>query len=194
MEAPPPPGVSAIGTDGASRKAVKAAPAEKDNSVKDQPAGVPAKNGAPRLRRPGEDVLVDPAKGRKVNLGTPTGVRGIESDVIEMPMPRQRLPSVGTASFRSVDGEVYSFRTRDSKGKPLPQRNEMCLFIALVEIAKGGSPTPVLEAFKLNIDDANGTKYFPIPEEVFARLGDVVQAARDLGESDEDAPDFRLGD
>lgn len=192
MEAPPPPGVSAIGTDG--RKTIKVAAAETEAPAEVQASRTAAKSGAPKPRRPGEDVLVDPAKGRKVNLGTPTGVRGIESDVIEMPMPRQRLPSVGTASFRSVDGEVYSFRTRDSKGKPLPQRNEMCLFIALVEVAKGGSPIPVLEAFKLNIDDANGTKYFPIPEDVFARLGDAIQTARDLGEADEAAPDFRLGD
>lgn len=189
MEKPPPPGVSTIGPNFQASESVER-PAEVPAR---KPAAAKTPRSQPKPRMPGEDVLVNPEAGRRVVQNAPTGVLSKDSDVIEMPMPAQRLPRSSTASFKSVDGNVYAFRTRDSKGKPLPYRNEMCIFIALAEMAKGGSPVPVLEAFKLSIDDANGKKYFPIPPEILSTVRLMNQEAQPEAE-DEQASDFRLGD
>ena len=189
MEKPPPPGISTIGPDFKSSEAVERpaeAPARKTASVK-----TPRSQPKPRL--PGGDVLINPEAGRRIAQNAPVGVLSRDSDVIEMPMPVQRLPRTSTAVFKSVDGNTYSFRTRDQKGKPLPYRNEMCIFIALTEMSKGGSPIPVLEAFKLSIEDATGKKYFPIPPETLSTVRMMSQEAQPEAE-DEQASDFRLGD
>lgn len=185
MDTPPPPGVSTIGPGSKAVETVEA-PAAK----------VPTKKtprSQPKPRNPGDDVLAHPEAGRRITQNAPVGVLSKDSDIIEMPMPHQRLPRTSTATFKSVDGNTYSFRTKDQKGKPLAYRNEMCLFVALTEMAKGGSPVPVFEAFKLSIDDATGRKYFPIPPEVLALVRPMQQESQTELE-DEQASDFRLGD
>lgn len=217
METPPPPGISAIGPDAASRKPIQPDPAPTERRARppvdvghdvgeERPAAPPKRASTarppmptarpqPKPRRPGDDVLADPSKGRRVMSTNPTGVPGRESDIIEMPMPKQRLPAQSTASFESVDGNTYHFRTRDNRGKPLPDRNVMALFIALTEMAKGGSPVPVFNAFKLKIEDAQGQFYYPIPDDVLERLQDVDLVREPTPEvtDDEESTGFELG-
>jgi len=69
------------------------------------------------------------------------------------------------ASYVSHDGNTYTFRShfiKDRKLVPVPRRNELALFLALREIGIGGSPFPVMDAFKLQIDDVDGQKVYPV--------------------------------
>ena len=66
------------------------------------------------------------------------------------------------AAYRSHDGESYIFKTHDNKGKPYPWREQLATFLALREIGIGGSPLPVMEAFRVSIKDAKGKDVFPV--------------------------------
>lgn len=143
--------------------------------------------------RPGDDVLAHPEQGREVHSQTPTGVQGKGRSVIEMKPPKFQKPSRHTASFTSVDGLEYSFRTHDTKGKAMPYLQTMVLYLALIEQAKGGSVSTVFQAFKVKIEDMDGNPYFPIPDEVIEELGlkKPFVIEEDVEEID---PGFSLGD
>ena len=95
-------------------------------------------------------------------LGTSTSsVRQVQ----EIPLPVRRRSSQYEAVYLSVDGSEYRFRTHDTKGLPVPRRNELCLFLALREAALGGTPELVMDAFRLQIQDADGLPVFPITDE-----------------------------
>lgn len=65
----------------------------------------------------------------------------------------------GYAQYRSVDGETYKFETNDpATGTRHDYADQMGLYCALTEIAKGGDVGVVLEAFKVTITDVNGKK------------------------------------
>ena len=69
------------------------------------------------------------------------------------------------ATYTSVDGESYIFRTHDNKGKPLAWRENLAMFLAFREIGLGGSPNTILDAFRVNIKDATGKEVYPISSE-----------------------------
>ena len=66
------------------------------------------------------------------------------------------------ASYTSLDGEEYIFRTHDNKGKPLPWRENLAMFLAFREVGLGGSPFTVLDAFRVSIKDATGKEVYPL--------------------------------
>ena len=121
--------------------------------------------GAPRRRKPGEDVLMNPEKYRVVESANPPGTTGIRRDIREAPILTSKSPR-HTATIQSVDGSTYTFRTHDTKGKSLEFRNQMCLFIAMREVSLGGSALPVFQAFKVSIRDMDGKRFFPVPEDL----------------------------
>jgi hypothetical protein len=155
-----------------------------------------------RKRRPrngrkvqvGDDPLLDPANFKVIegNPNNPAGTTRTSRDVREGPMPKTRRPRRHMTSFESIDGNVYTIRTHDPKGKALPHRNQLCIFLALVEMQKGGEPSTVFNAFNLKIDDADGHRIFPIPQEVLNSMyGQEEYSAAE--ESSEDAG-FSLGE
>lgn len=145
---PPPPGVSSIDESGG----------------RTQVADVPAAKVRGRRRLPGEEVLQNPEAGKKiVESSGPPGTRSIKRDIVEMPMPGMKVPKRHTATFHSADGREYIFRTHDQKGRAVPMRETMCLFLALREQRIGGDPFVVFDAFKLNIKDFNEQQFYPVP-------------------------------
>jgi len=144
MENPPPAGVSSIGEDGERQQVAK-------------PVG--------RGSRPkhGSDPLRNPEGGRRVASSAPAGVDVRPNDIVEFDIKTSRSKRLYT-SFRSVDGEEYSLRIRDSKGKVLPGVLPYISMIAMVEMMKGGNPLDVLDAFKVKIPAEDGKMVFPIPE------------------------------
>ena len=148
------------------------------------------KKRAPRNGRRlevGDDPLknVDTFKVVEGTTNNPTGTNRLSRDVREGPMPKTRRPRRHMSSFESIDGNVYTVRTHDPKGKPLAHRNELCLFLALIEMQKGGHPSSVFEAFSLKIDDADGNRIFPIPAEVLNSLyaSDEYEVAEESGDA-----------
>ena len=88
------------------------------------------------------------------------------------------------ATYTSIDGEEYTFRTHDNKGKPIPSRELLALFLAFRETEAGGSASTVLDAFRVTIEDVSGKKVYPIEEKVFAAVetGEDTSQAFSLGE------------
>ena len=149
MENPPPSGVSSIGEDGARQQVAK-----------------PTGRGHRANRR--FDPLVNPEAGRRVESSAPAGVDARPNDVVEFDIKTQRSKRLYT-SFRSVDGEEYSLRIRDGKGKVLPGVLPYVSMIAIIEMMKGGNPLDVFDAFKIKIPAEDGKVIFPVPEK-FAHL------------------------
>ena len=161
MQQPPPPGVSAVDENNNHKPIV----ADK--------VSVPVgnKRNGRKVRR-GDDPLEHPEdfKVLQSNTVNPTGVGTVQRDIREGKMPKSQRPRRNMASFESIDGQVYTFRTHDSKGKALPTRISQCLFLALIEKEKGGSPFTVMNAFKLTMNDADDKAMFPVPEHVLNSL------------------------
>ena len=102
------------------------------------------------------------AKVTVIKDTNPVGTNPIKHVVTEEVKPRK-----GIATFKSCDCEIYSLPTHTSAGKPLPEREMLCILTALREIALGGNPGIVLDAFKVKITDLNGKEMFPLkPEEL----------------------------
>lgn len=174
MERPPPPGVSSLGPNN-QRSIIEGAPTSRR---------VPG-----RAHEPGEDVIRDLSRGKTVTGDSPVGANPKARNVVEMPMPKTKRPRRHVTSFTSVDGNEYSFRTHDTKGKPLPFREVQALYLAIIEMAKGGSPVPVLDAFKLTMEDMGGHVVYPIPSHLLSRA--FTAAAQPPAEAEEDVPEDR---
>jgi len=88
-----------------------------------------------------------------------------------------------------VDGNDYAFRTHDTKGKPLPHRNQMCLFLALIEMQKGGSSFTVFDAYGLKFETADGDIVYPVPAAVA-----VAENVVEMSQEEAELSGFSLGD
>jgi hypothetical protein len=123
----------------------------------------------------------------------------IDVDIVEMDINRTRKPRRHTATFQSVDGKTYNFRTHDTKGKPLPYRESQALFVALREQRLGGDVFAVFEAFKLRIEDMDGQVVYPVSQEYLDMLdyhgpeasAELVALAKEEGE---EPSGFSLGE
>jgi len=148
MESPPPAGISEIGEDG-SRKALPKTKAAQGRGHRGQ-------------RR--DEVLKNPEAGRRVATSAPAGVDTRQNDIVEFDIHTKRSER-HFATFTSVDGEEYSFRMRDQKGKVLAGLEPFVSMIAIVELMKGGNPLVVFKAFKIKIPAESGKLLFPVAEE-----------------------------
>jgi hypothetical protein len=180
----PPGGVSSI-NEGGGRTAI-------------QDADVPKKGKGVR-RSAGDDVLKNvhelPVESQG-NVTTPTGVQSTERDVRIGQMPRTKKSRRNTKSFRSVDGELYTFRSHDSKGKELPENRLFMLVAALRETTLGGNAKVVFDAWGLNVKDMDGKQFYPVSNEVLERMmaeQEVLEARGEL-EEDPDQQMFALGE
>jgi len=102
------------------------------------------------------------AKVTESNIDIPAGTNPLNRTITETVI---RDPKEHT-SYVSVDGQTYTFRThyvKDRKLVAVPRRNELALFLALREVGLGGSPFPVMDAFKLRIEDVDGKAVYPVP-------------------------------
>ena len=149
---------------------------------------------AGRRRLPGEDALQDLSRFKVIKDGgtTTAGVDGKEVDIREGAMPATRRPQRHCATFVSIDGETYSFRTHDTKGKRLPDSATMAAFITLREICLGGDGRNVLDAFKFRLKDMDGKEFYPIPDEILDRFH--VERPVEPDEEPEDAQKYSLGE
>ena len=151
---PPPPGVASIGADGNRTPITR-----------------------PKRRKRGEDVI-DPSKGVQIsNQSNTPGTLSVARNIVEVPI--RGYENVGRASFKSVDGNTYSFRTKNDAGEPEPRREALAMWLSFREIGLGGNPMIVMNAFKVKIDDADGQSVFPV----------AVPA-----ENNESSPSYSLGD
>ena len=99
-----------------------------------------------------------------METSAPAGVNTRRNDVVEFDITTRRSQR-HYATFRSVDGEEYSFRVRDNKGNVLSGIEPFVSMIAIVEMMKGGNPLDVFAAFKIKIPAEGGKVVFPIPQE-----------------------------
>jgi hypothetical protein len=94
-------------------------------------------------------------KGTKViPTPPPAGIKEVETTITDVPIENE-VEERYFAKYRSVDGHLYKFRTHDKKGKALPYRENMAMFLCFSEIGKGGNPLPIMKAFKVELIDAN---------------------------------------
>ena len=114
-------------------------------------------------RQAGEDVIRNLEGARRVDGTLPAGATASRRDVIEVPMNKVKRAKRHHAEYLSADGETYSFRTHDARGKTVPGRELMCLFLAMREHELGGSARAVFEAFRVEFPDSEGKPVFPIP-------------------------------
>lgn len=181
---PPDPGVSAIGETGA-RTTVATPQQAKDEALQGQ-APRKATRSIPRhsfskripknkMRRPEDDVLLNPEDGRQVSPSAPPpGSTAVGSDIRQFDnLVKMRRSVRATRSYESVDGLTYTFRTRDAQGKPLASRMVQTLFLAIRELRLGGDPFVVFDAFGLKISDIDGQQIFPVPEEILHQMVDM---------------------
>jgi len=99
-------------------------------------------------------------KGKKINpTPAPPGVKERDVEIVEVPILNE-VEERSYAKFISVDGHQYRFKTHGDDGKPYPYRETMALFLCMAEIAKGGNPKPVLDAFKVELIDSNQKKAY----------------------------------
>tara|TARA_B100000131_G_scaffold132800_1_gene129407 strand:+ start:18192 stop:18683 length:492 start_codon:yes stop_codon:yes gene_type:complete len=141
----PPTGISGIGETGDRSQIASAA------------AAAPAKRR--RRYNPKDEVIKNPGVAAKVNQTTPVGVSRTPVDVIEIPIG-QRGPAP-MASYTSADGENYSFKLFNDDGSLNDRRELLALFLSIRELTLGGDASVVMNAFGLNIKDANGKDVFP---------------------------------
>ena len=95
----------------------------------------------------------------------PLGVTANRSRAVEeISLPVARA-SRYSAEYTSIDGETYTFRTHTPGGEPVPHRMNLCTFLAMREVALGGSPESVMAAFRVTIADQDGKPVFPITDE-----------------------------
>ena len=119
------------------------------------------------------DDVIDTSKGRRVDPNSPPpGVMRNRVDIVEIPIENTRSDR-HSAAYNSCDGQSYTFRTHSTRGEADPRRETLCLFLAMREISLGGSAIPVLNAFKLTIDDADGKQVFPIVDKEEVEEADV---------------------
>ncbi len=142
------------------------------------------KKGSGRRPEAGEDPIANLDAYRRVEgAANPAGTGNVQRDVRIGRMPKTKRPRRNMASFHSIDGETYTFRTHQPNGKPIERRNELALFLAMREVSLGGTAFPVFEAFKLKIADADGKPFFPVPPELLnsAVLGEEIYEEEDAG-------------
>lgn len=87
----------------------------------------------------------------------------IPADVVPLHNKRRAGVAAPLAEFQSVDGNTYVFNKMSSGSKnPMDTLFDIATasLIAHIEMLKGGSPVDVLEAFKVNLKDAEGELYF----------------------------------
>jgi hypothetical protein len=139
------------------------------------------------------DDVIDVSRGVVVEGQThiPAGARATARQVVQMPMPKVRRSERFTRSFESVDGNTYTFRTRDSKGNPLPGRVAQTLYLGIVEQMKGGNPLVIFEAMGLKLIDVDGQQVFPVPPEIWNRLAQAEEPGFDAPADDDQ--EFSLG-
>ena len=89
----------------------------------------------------------------------PPGVKERDVKITDVTLENE-LEERYYAKYRSVDGNLYKFRTHDKKGKALAYRENMAMFLCFSEIAKGGNPKSVLDAFKVELIDTNKRTVF----------------------------------
>ena len=143
---PPSPGVSNIGEDGSRRSLGVETPRRgRDRGARDREP----------LRNLEGARVVDPRS-------PPAGVRQKLPDVVEIPI-RRKVSTRTRTTFTSADGETYTLQTHDERGRPLPSREMLCLFLAIRELNVGGDPFTVFNAFKLKIEDVDGKLVYPVP-------------------------------
>jgi len=175
----PPPGVSEI-TEGGGHRPVVSSPSRQT-----------------RRRGPGEDVLKNVHELKTVDNTaglTPDGVQAVQRDVRIGKMPKTRRSRRNTVTFRSVDGEEYTFRTHDQKGKELETNRLFLLFAAIRETILGGNPQNVFDSWGVKLLDMDGKQFYPVPQETLERM----MAERDVLETmgmadDDDRSEFALG-
>jgi len=103
------------------------------------------------------------AKVTESSLDIPAGTNPLNRKVTETIVrdPKEHV------TYTSCDGETYTFRShyvKDRKLVPVPRRNELAIFLALREVGLGGTPYPVMDAFRLSIEDVDGKKVYPVPQ------------------------------
>ena len=152
----PPPGASSIGSDG-------------------------ARTQVSSETRPGVVTPGRPDGAKRISPYTPhIGAKLHQVQMYEVPLHSTVNPN-HLAEYRSIDGQDYSFSTHDSRGKPLVRRETLALFLGMREVALGGNPAAVLNAFRLNIQDRNGKPVFPV----------IISPVE---EAPEDIPGYTLGE
>lgn len=122
------------------------------------------------------------ARARGVDVrDIPLGAKPIKHIVEELPLDGVAVAEdkSETRSYTSADGEVYTFAFKNKHGKLLPHRIALSVYLALIEIEKGGNASGVLSAFGCSIEDLNGKQVFP--------FADAVE------DEAEEATDFSLG-
>ena len=190
MQTPPPPGVSAL--DDSGNHTPIAVEKQAEALTKTVVPVLGNKRNGRKVRR-GDDPLQHPDKYKVLEGGTvnPTGTGTVKRDIREGKLPATRRPRRNMTSFESIDGNTYTFRTHDSKGKALPTRISQCLFLAMIEQQKGGSPFTVMSAFKLTMADADGQAIFPVPAHILNGLRDDGE---DFIEDSVENEEFNLGE
>tara|TARA_B100000902_G_scaffold394339_2_gene450457 strand:+ start:247 stop:669 length:423 start_codon:yes stop_codon:yes gene_type:complete len=116
---------------------------------------------------PKEGIEKMAERARSIDVrNLPLGVKPIKHIVEEIPLDGASVPTdkSETRSYTSVDGEVYTFAFRNKDGKMLPQRIALSVYLALIEVEKGGKASVVLDAFGCCIEDLTGKQVYPIPE------------------------------
>ena len=149
MIKPPPPGVSTIDEFGQNRPIPIST--QKRSNI----------SNAARQRAEGRDPIAE--KGVRVDPTQPLSeMLKSKQSVIEVPI-RSSRPKRHLARYESIDGSTYAFQTHDEKGNPIQRREILCVLLAMREIGCGGSPFPVLDAFRVAIEDADGKQVYPAP-------------------------------
>lgn len=156
-----------------------------------------ASNRRTKRAGPGEDVLQNVEQLRAVQNTagmTPAGVRATTRDVRIGKMPKTKRSRRHTVTFRSVDGEEYTFRTHDTKGKELESNRVFLLFAAVRETILGGNPQNVFDAWNVKLTDMDGKQFYPLPQETLERMMAESEVLSAMGMDEPDESDqFALG-
>ena len=176
---PPNPGVSQVTGSGARVQ---------DGPAPERPSFSRRAKGPGRGRN--ADPLLNPEHGRRVNSNAaPVGAKQLSnvSDIRDMShLINQKRSVRGTRTFNSVDGQSYTFATREPNGEPIKGRMFQALYLAIREARLGGDPFVVFDAFGLKIDDLDGKQVYPVMDAVQTSYADS---------GDEEAPNgFSLGE
>ena len=104
--------------------------------------------------------------GQHPPMNTVRGTKRLpQTEAASVPLGNRRRGGASNpvAELHSVDGNTYRFRKMSSGSKnPMDALVDMATasLIAHVEVMKGGSPVDVMEAFGINLRDAEGETYF----------------------------------
>lgn len=87
-------------------------------------------------------------------------------------------PSV--VAWESACGRVFRVRVRNEEGKTLEPAMLLstATLCAMAEFGRGGDPSVVLGAFRVNLHSTDGHPLLPIPEEERADLDSILSCVR----------------